>query len=65
MSRSPGDRAVQPRSAEEDRRAVALVYLLRQMPEWDVARYCELVLRAHLGPAIEVREERRRMPRAS
>lgn len=54
----------QERTPAERARAAALVYLLRQMPEWDVARYCELVLAQHL-PGIEVRPERRRAPRAA
>lgn len=53
------------RTVEEDRRAVALVAFLRTLDEWNVARYCELVLHAHLGAAIEVRQERRRVPRAA
>lgn len=54
----------QSRTPAERARAAALVARLRPLPLWDVARYCELVLAAHL-PGIEVREERRRAPRAA
>lgn len=54
----------QSRTRDERERAAAIVARLRPLPLWDVARYCELVLSMHL-PGIEVRPERRRVPRAA
>lgn len=46
------------RTPEQEARAGAVVAELAAMDEWHVARWCELILRSHLGPLVVVRPAR-------